>query len=608
MRAELKIYDHHQLVFATVLNGEMELGRQQPGEPSPFAFSKQLNLRRLIVASTDDNSVSRRQAQLTSTVDGKATVTNLSSGLPIELSDGRSIAPLSAITLDLPVVFRIGNKTLRLIASQPDESDGKLERLAVPTLMPGDLKLTPQLFSNLNLSPSMQPSQENILEWLQAMMSVFQSAANSERFLEDAAQAVCGLAKLDFASVLQLDNGQWKVSAFHSAASANSPADWQPSSTVLAEVVQSKSTVRQLPAVSNQPSHSLLSVQSLVVSPLLDANGNVIGALYGDRRSASGANPAAISEIEAQLVDLLACGVSTGLARLEQEKVAVAARVRFEQFFTSELSRQLELEPDLLRGRDAAVTLLFCDIRRFSSFSEILGPQGTFELINDVMEVISECVIDHGGVLVDYIGDELMAMWGAPAACDDQAVLACRAGIDAVRRLPELNQRWRSRLGGDIDFGVGINSGTARVGNAGSPRKFKYGPVGSTVNLASRVQGATKQLGVRFMVTGSTASKLNGEFHKRRLCCVRVVNMAEPTELYEIADSAHADWVAHQATYTAALEAFEKDDSSTAIHLAGGLVKHLPNDGPTLLLLSRAIERARFSDLPFDPVWTLDRK
>ncbi len=66
--------------------------------------------------------------------------------------------------------------------------------------------------------------------------------------------------------------------------------------------------------------------------------------------------------------------------------------------------------------------------------------------------------------------------------------------------------------------------------------------------------------------------------------------------------------VAHQATFTAALEAFEKDDSSTAIHLAGGLVKHLPNDGPTLLLLSRAIERARHSDLPFDPVWTLDRK
>ncbi len=99
MRAELKIYDQHQLVFTTVLNGEMELGRQQPGEPSPFAFSKQSNLRRLIVASTDDNSVSRRQAQLTSTVDGKATITNLSTGLPIELSDGRSIAPSSAITL-----------------------------------------------------------------------------------------------------------------------------------------------------------------------------------------------------------------------------------------------------------------------------------------------------------------------------------------------------------------------------------------------------------------------------------------------------------------------------------------------------------------------------
>ena len=95
---------------------------------------------------------------------------------------------------------------------------------------------------------------------------------------------------------------------------------------------------------------------------------------------------------------------------MEQEQAAVRARVQFEQFFTPELSRQLEAEPDLLRGRDCAITVLFCDIRHFSRYSERLGPAKTVEWLSDVLGELSECVLAHQGVLVDYMGDELMAM------------------------------------------------------------------------------------------------------------------------------------------------------------------------------------------------------
>src|SRR5262249_42295781 len=152
------------------------------------------------------------------------------------------------------------------------------------------------------------------------------------------------------------------------------------------------------------------------------------------------------------------------------------------QFFTKELSEQLALEPDLLEGRDEEVTVLFSDIRDFSRISERLGPARTVEWGGDVMETLSECVLAHRGVLIDYIGDELMAMWGAPVKQEDHARLACRAALDMLGQVETLNQRWQSILGGPLRLGTGINTGVARVGNTGTRRKFKYGPLGNTVN------------------------------------------------------------------------------------------------------------------------------
>ena len=246
---------------------------------------------------------------------------------------------------------------------------------------------------------------------------------------------------------------------------------------------------------------------------MLAASGEVIGAVYGDRRrSGKLFAPELISELEAMLVELIASGVAAGMARMQQEQAALTARVQFEQFFTRELSEQLSLHPDLLAGRDVEVSLLFCDIRGFSRISERLGPRGTVQWIGDVMGVLSDCVLAHAGVLVDYIGDELVAMWGAPAAQPEHARLACLAAIDMLKAVPGINQRWSTTLQEPMALGIGVNSGIARVGNTGSHHKFKYGPLGNTVNLASRVQGATKYLRSPILVTGSTHSQLGSGF------------------------------------------------------------------------------------------------
>jgi adenylate cyclase len=308
------------------------------------------------------------------------------------------------------------------------------------------------------------------------------------------------------------------------------------------------------------------------------------------------------------LVQVLASSVAAGLARMEQEKAALESRIRFEQFFSPELSRELADNPELLRGRDSNVTILVCDIRGFSRITERLGPSKTLEWIGEVLSILSDCAVRNGGVLVDYVGDELMAMWGAPEHQPDHAQRAVRAAAEMLNALPELNRNWESVLGEPVRVGIGINSGLARVGNVGSRRKFKYGPLGNTVNLASRVQGATKFLQTDLLITADTRRELTPEIPARRLCSVRVVNILGAVDLYEIRPEADAAWTELRDAYEEALLRFERQDFRVATRILGNILDSHASDGPSLILLSRAVgELIRPSD-PFDPIWELGGK
>ncbi len=354
---------------------------------------------------------------------------------------------------------------------------------------------------------------------------------------------------------------------------------------------------------------SLLNLEAYVASPILNSAGAVIGAVYGER-GATGLLPgvAPITELEAMLVELLSCSVAAGLARIEQEQAAIQARVLFEQFFTPELSQQLQADPLLLSGKDADVTVLFCDIRGFSRISERIGAALTFEWINSVMGTLSDCVIEHKGVLVDYIGDELVAMWGAPEEMAEHESFACRAALAMIDRMPELSAQWQEVVGEPTSYCIGINTGPARVGNTGCKRKFKYGPLGNTVNLASRVQGATKFVRTQIVITGSTAQQLCDAFSTRRLCCVEVVNIAEPIVLYELHGHADKAWDDLRDRYQSALDAYERGNFLDATRILGNLLTDHPEDGPTVILLSRAVDMLARSPDKFSPIWKLTGK
>jgi adenylate cyclase len=504
--------------------------------------------------------------------------------------------------LPLPLVLTVGKKVVRV---EEVAVDLPLRSLAEPTAPPGTDLAPVSRFPPL-AAPAESGTENHVLvRWLRTTMGVFLSAATSSDFFARAAEALVDTVGLDSGRVLILDHDAWQPQAVHAAARIPPATAWRPSRSVLSKVREEKRTFWEVPG----PSPSLEAITAVVAAPILDCHGAVVGVLYGDRRRESSATASVpITELEALLVELLASGVAAGLARLEQEKAALAARVRFEQFFTAELARQLAVQPDLLEGRDCEVTILFCDIRGFSGISERLGPARTLAWMGNVLETLSGCVLAQRGVLVDYIGDELMAMWGAPQAEADHARRACRAALAMLETLPRSNERWHAVLGEPFSLGIGINTGVARVGNTGSQCKFKYGPLGHPVNLASRVQGATKYLKCRLLITGATQAQLDASSATRRLCTVRVVNIAEPLDLHELATWDAPGWPRAKTEYEQALGEFEHQNLRMAARILGNWRLQQPEDGPALLLLARAVNCMVDEPAPFDPVWVLPGK
>jgi len=300
------------------------------------------------------------------------------------------------------------------------------------------------------------------------------------------------------------------------------------------------------------------------------------------------------------------------MARLSAslEKKRLREKV-FEQHFTPELARELARNPDPMKmqARQADISVMFCDIRGFSSVSERLGPAQTIGWLGGVMGDFSSIVIDHGGVLVDYTGDELLALWGAPNEQPNHAELACRTALEILRSLPDLNEKWRPIVGAETEVGIGINSGEALVGNVGTHRKFKYGPLGTAVNLASRVQGATKFLKTSMLLTGDTAEKIQGIFPTRRLCQVRVQNIKAPVHLHEMeVPGVFDNWAELSGKYEQALRAFENRDLEGADRILRQFLDSVPLDGPGQRLMVRINEATVAEDGDFDPIWTLPGK
>jgi adenylate cyclase len=601
----VQVSEDRRALWEDEVEGPLEVGRQDRGEPVPFTVIVRDGRQRLIIARTEETDIGRRHALLSALPDGRLHLENKSGVQPIRLLEGRDLAPTAALDLALPAVFALGRKTVRVQQATP------AELMSLPAAWPPQHNAQTIRFPSLGATGAAPVDSAALLQWLASAMDVLQAAAGATDFFERAASAAFEMADLDSAQVLLLEEGVWRPRAARhgpgpGVGAAGTAEVGRPSQHVLSRLLAEKRTCWEALRGRDRPP-SLANVEAVVAAPILHRDGSVRGALYGDRRRGGDSSAAPLTEVDAMLVELVARSVAAGLARLEQERAALAARVQFEQFFTPQLADQLARHPDWLQGRRAEVTILFCDIWGFSRISERIGPEATVGWIHDALSVLSDCILAQGGVLVDYVGDALMAMWGAPEAQPDHAARACRAALDMLSAVPDLNRRWQGVLGEPFELSIGVNTGPAQVGNVGSKQKFKYGGLGNTINLASRVQGVTKQLRCRLLITHETRAQLDDTFSLRRLGRFQVVNISTPIDLYELALPGRAGWDVVRPEYGRALDLFEAGEFAQAARALGNLLAQHADDA-AVVLLYRAVRCMVEGPPASHPVWVLKEK
>jgi len=182
----------------------------------------------------------------------------------------------------------------------------------------------------------------------------------------------------------------------------------------------------------------------------------------------------------------------------------------FGRFTSPHIVEQLMAKPEdlALGGTRRQMTVLFSDIRGFTTYSENREPEEVVTILNEYLTEMTEIILEHGGTLDKYVGDEIMAIWGAPMAQYDHAELAVKAAVGMVKRLQELKAKWFTEGIEPVDMGIGIHSGDMVVGYMGSPRRMDYTVIGDNVNIGARVEALTRDYSCYIIITEDTLDEV----------------------------------------------------------------------------------------------------
>ncbi|MFZ3048067.1 MAG: adenylate/guanylate cyclase domain-containing protein [Desulfatirhabdiaceae bacterium] len=295
----------------------------------------------------------------------------------------------------------------------------------------------------------------------------------------------------------------------------------------------------------------------------------------------------------------------------EREKRRI--RQTFSLYVHETVVDEMLKHPDMLRlgGEKKELTVLFSDIRGFTSLSEKLPPESLVTQLNEYLTQMSQVVFDNYGTLDKYIGDAVMAIFGAPLPQKDHSEKASATALDMIERLKTLQNKWRQEGKPILEIGVGVNTGPMIVGNMGSERRFDYTVLGDNVNLASRLEGLTKMYGVSIIVSESTWNAAQSNFFGREIDRVRVKGKLQPVGIYQVM-ARKSDGMFNPKpleTWNAAIQTYRNQDWAMAITLFDKVKQDWPDDPPSQLYQSRCQECLLCSPGPtWDCVTTLDHK
>ena len=285
----------------------------------------------------------------------------------------------------------------------------------------------------------------------------------------------------------------------------------------------------------------------------------------------------------------------TSVRMIREERAKRNIRKSFSQYLSPGVIELIEKDPEkYIRpgGESKELSVLFSDIRGFTTISEGLTPDELVRLLNEYFGQMTEIVFATDGTLDKYIGDAIMAFWGSPYPQEDHAFRSCSCALQMVRGLAALNAKWKEAGRRPISIGIGLNTGLVNVGNMGSARRLSWTVMGDNVNLASRLEGITKQYHVQVVISEATYRQVANQFVCRELDKIRVKGKSQPVNIYELMDVSR-----EQARYEPLLERFDramksyKDQNwSDAASRFSDVLANFPDDGPSQIFLERAIE------------------
>jgi adenylate cyclase len=291
---------------------------------------------------------------------------------------------------------------------------------------------------------------------------------------------------------------------------------------------------------------------------------------------------------------LLANTGSVALYRvLVEEKEKRKVHGAFRQYLSPEVIRRLLENPDLVQPRKVEISVMFSDIRGFTSISEALDAQELAEFLNLYLTDMTKIVFRNRGTLDKYIGDAVMAFWGAPYEEPGHAEGACQAALDMMNRMTELQKEWEEQGRPRLEIGLGINSGVAAVGNMGSILRYGYTAMGDAVNLASRLEGLNKEYGTHIIVSESTFREVqNPALIFRELDLIRVKGKLQPVIIYELLWSSDgADSLGELAqAFTQGRALYQSRQWAKGQAAFEEILKRWPEDGPSRTYWKRCQE------------------
>ena len=267
---------------------------------------------------------------------------------------------------------------------------------------------------------------------------------------------------------------------------------------------------------------------------------------------------------------------------------------------------------DIMGGQASVATLLFSDVRGFTTITETLGAQGTVSLLNEYFDIMVEAISEQGGMVDKFIGDAIMAAFGIPVGHDDDEDRGVRAGINMIARLWEWNVEREKEGKMPVDMGLGLNTDNIVAGNIGASKRMDYTMIGDGVNLAARLESACKQYSARILISDFTYQKLKGTYQVRYIDDVVVKGKTEPVGVREVLDYHNKDTFPNLMDtvnhFNEAREHYRSGNWDKATRSFKECLKANPEDKLSKTYIERCAILKKENPKDWDGVWVMTSK